>query len=102
MGACGACGGRVERQFRFCPWCSAPLRRKLTEFFLGDGGRALRVSRYLVEDERQVRFSVWSEEGVAEAVVALSDEEADRLADFVVQTSVRPATRSEAESTPRA
>jgi len=102
MGACGACRGPVERQFRFCPWCSAPLRRKLTEFFLGDGGRALRVSRYLVEDERQVRFSVWSEEGVAEAVVALSDEEADRLADFVVQTSVRPVTRSEAESTPRA
>jgi hypothetical protein len=102
MGACGACGGPVERQFRFCPWCSAPLRRKLTEFFLGDGGRALRVSRYLVEDERQVRFSVWSEEGVAEAVVALSDQEADRLADFVVQTSVRPATRSEAESSPRA
>jgi hypothetical protein len=102
MGACGACGGPTERRFRFCPWCSAPLRRKLTEFFLGDGGRALRVSRYLVEDERQVRFSVWSEEGVAEAVVALSDEDANRLADFVVQTSVRPATGSEAESTPRA
>jgi hypothetical protein len=100
MGACGACGGPVERQFRFCPWCSAPLRRKLTEFFLGDGGRALRVSRYLLEDERQVRFSVWSEDGVAQAVVALSDEEADRLVDFVVQTSVRPVTPAEAESTP--
>jgi hypothetical protein len=98
MGACGACGGPTERRFRFCPWCSAPLRRKLTEFFLGDGGRALRVSRYLVEDERQVRFSVWSEDGVAEAVVALSDDEADRLADFVLQTSVRPVTQ--AESTP--
>jgi hypothetical protein len=92
MGACGACGGAVERRFRFCPWCSAPLR----------GGKALRVSRYLVEDERQVRFSVWSEEGVAEAVVALSDEEADRLADFVVQTSVRPAACSETEPIPRA
>jgi hypothetical protein len=102
MGACGACGGAVERRFRFCPWCSAPLRRKLTEFFLGDGGKALRVTRYLVEDERQVRFSVWSEEGVAEAVVALSDEEADRLADFVVQTSVRPAACSETEPIPRA
>ena len=100
MGACGACGGPTERRFRFCPWCSAPLRRKLTEFFLGDGGRALRVSRYLVEDERQVRFSVWSDEGVAEAVVALSDDEADRLADFVVQTSVRPVTQAGAESTP--
>jgi hypothetical protein len=102
MGACGACGGPIERQFRFCPWCSAPLRRKLTEFFLGDGGRALRVSRYLVENERQVRFSVWSEAGVAEAVVALSDEEADRLADFVVQTSVRPPARADSESTRRA
>jgi hypothetical protein len=102
MGECGACGGPVERQFRFCPWCSAPLRRKLTEFFLGDGGKALRVSRYLAEGERQVRFSVWSETGEAEAVVALSDEEADRLADFVVQTSVRPAPCSETEPSPRA
>jgi len=99
MCACGACGGAVEREFRFCPWCSAPLRRKLTEFFLSDGGRALRVSRYLAEDERHVRFSIWSEEGVAEAVVSLPDEEAERLADFVVQTSVRPAGR--AEPTPR-
>jgi hypothetical protein len=99
MGECGACGGPVERQFRFCPWCSAPLRRKLTEFFLGDRGKALRVSRYLAAGERQVRFSVWSEAGEAEAVVALSDEEADRLAEFVVQTSVRPTTR--ADATPR-
>jgi hypothetical protein len=96
MSACGACGGPVERQFRFCPWCSAPLRRKLTEFFLGEGGKALRVSRYLAEGERQVRISVWSEDGVAEAVVSLSDEEADRLADFVVQTSVRPSAPADA------
>jgi hypothetical protein len=102
MGECGACGGPVERQFRFCPWCSAPLRRKLTEFFLGERGKALRVSRYLAEGERQVRFSVWSEDGEAEAVVALSDEEADRLADFVVQTSVRPAPYSETAPSPRA
>jgi hypothetical protein len=101
MGACGACGGEVEREFRFCPWCSAPLRRKLTQFFLGDGGKALRVSRYLVEDERQVRLSIWSEDGVAEAVVSLSDDESDRLADFVLQTSVRPASRAEPEPTPR-
>jgi len=100
MGECGACGGPIERRFRFCPWCSATLRRKLTEFFLGEGGKALRVSRYLAEGERQVRFSVWSEAGEAEAVVALSDEEADRLADFVIQTSVRPTSR--ADATPHA
>ena len=99
MRACGMCGGEVGRQFRFCPWCSAPLRRKLTEFFLGDGGKALRVSRYLAAEERQVRFSVWNESGVAEAVVALSDEEADRLADFVSQTSVRPAASAEPQPT---
>jgi hypothetical protein len=102
MSACGVCGGEVDRQFRFCPWCSAPLRRKLTEFFLGDEGRALRVSRYLAADERQVRFSVWNEHGVAEAVVSLADEEADRLADFVVQTSVRPGAPAEPEPSPRA
>src|SRR5918992_2758272 len=102
MSACGVCGGAVERQFRFCPWCSAPQRRKLTEFFLGDGGRALRVSRYLIEDERQVRFSVWNEEGVAEAVVSLSGDEADRLADFVVQTSVKLAPSAETGPIPRA
>ena len=102
MRACETCGGEVERQFRFCPWCSAPLRRKLTEFFLGDGGRALRVSRYLAAEERQVRFSVWNESGVAEAVVSLSDEEADRMADFVMHTAVSPPTTAESEPTPRA
>ena len=48
---CRQCGGSVEEAFRFCPWCAAPLRSKLVEFFRPhplvptDAGRALRVSR---------------------------------------------------------
>jgi hypothetical protein len=100
MRECGSCGRTVDRQFRFCPWCAAPLRRKLTDFFLGRGGKALRVSRYVADDERHVRFSVWNEEGVAEAVVALEDDEAERLAAFIEQTA--PTPTADVEPTPRA
>jgi hypothetical protein len=88
--ACGSCAREVEAKFRYCPWCAAPLRLKLVEFFPanaleGERGMALRVSRYLAElpEERHVRFSVWSEKGVAEAAVSLDEDEAARLADFL-------------------
>jgi hypothetical protein len=88
---CRQCGGSVEEAFRFCPWCAAPLRSKLVEFFrphplvASDAGRALRVSRYLgpAAEERHVRFSVWNEEGAAEAAISLDEDEALRLARFV-------------------
>ena len=91
MTACRHCGGSLEAEFRFCPWCAAPLRSKLVEFFHAhplvesDAGRALRVSRYLgpAAEERHVRFSVWNEEGTAEAAVSLDEGEALRLARFV-------------------
>lgn len=85
MRACAECGGELATAFRFCPWCSAPQRRKLVEFFRAhprDEGKALRVSRYLTE-EPHVRFSVWTAEGVAEGAVSLEEREADRLADFL-------------------
>jgi len=75
----------MEAAYRFCPWCAAPQRRKLVEFFRAhprDEGRALRVSRYLTDDPH-VRFSVWSAEGVAEAAVSLEEDEAARLAAFL-------------------
>jgi hypothetical protein len=84
---CPQCQERVEVTFRFCPWCAAPLRRKIVEFFPaalevpGDHGKALRVSRYV--EERHVRFSIWSESGVVEGAVSISDEEAARLGRFV-------------------
>ena len=89
--ACRECGSSLEEAFRFCPWCAAPLRSKLVEFFRphplveSDAGRALRVSRYLgpAAEERHVRFSVWNEEGRAEAAVSLDEGEALRLARFV-------------------
>ena len=88
MAECVGCGGRVEESFRFCPWCATPQRVKLVEFFRGhavseqERGKALRVSRYL-GPKRHVRFSVWSEAGVAEAAVSLDEREAGRLRRFL-------------------
>jgi hypothetical protein len=85
---CRECGESVEAQHRYCPWCAAPQRRKLVEFFPGTGaeaGKALRASRY--RDEGHVRFSVWNEAGVAEAVVSVDDDEAARLAAFLTATT---------------
>jgi hypothetical protein len=55
----------------------------------------LRVSRYLGRsaDERHVRFSVWNEDGVAEAAVSLDEAEARRLATFVGATCEPAAGR---------
>jgi len=95
MARCRDCGSTVADSFRFCPWCSAPQRRKLVEFFRAhprDRGRALRVSRYL-GDEPHVRFSVWDETGVAQAAVSLEDAEAERLAAFIVTTRPRRRPR---------
>ena len=86
MARCARCGGELEERFRFCPWCAAPQRRKIVEFFSPhprDAGKALRVTRYLTEDPH-VRFSVWNAEGVAEAAVSLDEEETERLAGFLV------------------
>lgn len=90
MPVCGSCAGEVELTFRYCPWCAAPVRRKLVEFFParpfpGEIGKALRVSRYSSDsgEPGHVRFSVWNEMGVAEAVVSLDEPDAARLADFV-------------------
>ena len=91
---CPRCGSDLRPEFRFCPWCAAPQRRKLVEFFRAhprDTGKALRVSRYFGE-EPQVRFSVWDEEGVARAAVSLGDEEAERLGRLLVATSPRQQT----------
>lgn len=91
--ACAECGGELEAAYRFCPWCAAPQRRKLVEFFRAhprDAGKALRVSRYLTE-EPHVRFSVWSADGVAEAAVSLDEQESERLAGFLAAPApVRP------------
>ena len=92
MRVCADCGGELEAAYRFCPWCAAPQRRKLVEFFRAhprDLGRALRVSRYLTEDPH-VRFSVWSADGVAEAAVSLDEEEAARLAGFLAAPAPKP------------
>lgn len=84
MHACAQCSGSVDERYRFCPWCAAPQRTKLVEFFGGTGGeagKALRVSRYTLEGH--VRFSVWDESGVAEAAVSIGDDEARRLTRFL-------------------
>jgi hypothetical protein len=99
MRGCPDCGGPVEARFHYCPWCSAPQRRKLVEFFRAhraldaDRGKALRVSRYFgaTEDERHVRFSVWNETGAAAAAVSLDEAESHRLAAFVAAQAGPPS-----------
>lgn len=92
MPGCAACGEELEARFRFCPFCGAAQRRKVVEFFWphpNSAGRALRVSRYFGDDPH-VRFSVW-DDGVARAAVSLGEDEALRLADFVVRTTAASA-----------
>jgi hypothetical protein len=95
---CRSCGKQVDVGFRFCPWCATPLRRKLVEFFQPherDDGRALRVSWYL-DDDPQVRFSVWDEDGRAAAAISLDEEEAKRLGALLTRRAVgRPRSISE-------
>jgi hypothetical protein len=80
MHACTRCGGSVGDAFRFCPWCAAPQRLKLVEFFRSapfeQPDKLLRVSRYLHDDleERHVRFSIWHD-ARADAAVSLDDDE---------------------------
>src|SRR5256714_13727204 len=96
MARCARCGGDLEERFRFCPWCAAPQRRKIVEFFSPhprDAGKALRVTRYLTDDPH-VRFSVWNESGVAESAVSLDEREAGRVARFLRPSSKRPRGRS--------
>jgi hypothetical protein len=102
MKTCASCGAGVEERFRFCPWCAAPQRLKLVEFFRPhrlDFGKALRVSRYLDAPGRgHVRFSVWTElddRARAEAAVSLDEDEALRLARFVAADVSRPPSRLE-------
>ena len=90
MAHCPHCGGETIGAYRYCPWCAAPLRRKLVEFFVGadaDARKAIRVSRYV--PERRVRFSVWDESGTARAAVSLDEEEAARLAAFLAPPPTR-------------
>jgi hypothetical protein len=107
MRACARCGGLVERNFRFCPWCAAPQRLKLVgrphPLIESDQAKALRVSRYVGNspEASHVRFSVWDEtdaEAKAKAAVSLDDGEANRLARFLAATGrpapVRPRLRS--------
>lgn len=91
MAGCPRCSSEVDPSFRFCPWCAQPQRRKLVEFFRAhprDAGRILRVSRYY-GDEPQLRFSIWDEAGTAQAALSLAEDEADRLADFLVASRPR-------------
>ena len=105
MTSCPRCGEEIQERFRYCPSCGVPRRRKLVELFPAalarDGRRMLRVSRYLPaeDDPGHVRFSVWSPEGVAEGVVSLSEEEVQRLGNFLLARPAEPARRPDEEET---
>ena len=94
---CPSCAEPVDRRHRFCPWCAAPLRRKLVEFFAPhpeiDGDAvALRVSRYLGGEsgQRHTRLSIWDDERAVSAI-SLDDGETRRLARFLDEAA---ATRA--------
>ena len=94
MHKCTRCGSSVGDAFRYCPWCAAPQRLKLVEFFRGRAGeddKALRVSRYLHDglEERPVRFSIWHDARI-DAAVSLDDEEAARLGRFLLDSAPPP------------
>jgi hypothetical protein len=98
----------MEQRFRYCPWCAAPQRLKITEVFrphpaIADSdGRLLRVSRYLGEREaeRHLRLSVWEDFGSdrsrAEMAISLDEDEAARLAAFVRESQPPPQERCNA------
>jgi hypothetical protein len=86
---CPSCAEAVESRHRYCPWCAAPLRRKLVEFFaphpgIGGDAEALRVSRYLggQPDQRHTRLSVWDGQR-AVAAISLDEAESRRLSRFL-------------------
>jgi hypothetical protein len=54
-----------------------------------DSGGALRVSWYL-DDDPQVRFSVWDEDGRAAAAISLDEAEAKRLGSLLTRRAVGP------------
>lgn len=103
MHPCARCAGSVGDAFRYCPWCAAPQRIKLVEFFrahprIGPTDKSLRVSRYLGEpaSERHVRVSIWSaseSRAHVEAAVSLGDDEANRLARFLTDSAPAEAPR---------
>jgi hypothetical protein len=85
---CRHCDGELDHAFRFCPWCAAPQRSKLVEYFrahplIETEPLGLRVSRYLT-GTRHVRLSIWDEDR-AVAAIALEEREAKRLAAFVAE-----------------
>ena len=98
MYPCAACEGLIEKGYRYCPWCGAPQRLKLVEFFpphpgmAADHDKALRVSRYLgsTEEEKHVRFSVWGGKGEVKAAVSLAEQEAARLGEFLIRSARTP------------
>lgn len=105
MPECPSCGGETSAAFRYCPWCAAPQRLKLVEFFHphplveAETDKALRVSRYQGDEDadRQVRVSIWKHIGrdsvEAEAAISLDDSEAERLARFLEASNTADSSR---------
>ena len=88
---CPSCAQPVESRHRYCPWCAAPLRSKLVEFFaphpLIEGrARALRVSRYLggAPSQRHTRLSIWDTDRAVSAI-SLDPGETRRLGRFLTE-----------------
>jgi hypothetical protein len=102
---CPSCAQPVESRHRYCPWCAAPLRSKLVEFFaphpLIEGrARALRVSRYLGGEpsQRHTRLSIWDTDRAVSAI-SLDPGETRRLGRFLTEAEGGARTDGSATET---
>ena len=101
MKTCRECGNGVEDRFRYCPWCAAPQRRKLVEFFAphpavdADAQKALRVSRYFGDDETAAAGPLQHLVGRVRRGRSLADarRRRERVAAFLAPPPRRPAAR---------
>ena len=105
---CPSCAQPVESRHRYCPWCAAPLRSKLVEFFaphpLIEGrARALRVSRYLGGDPdgRHTRLSIWDTDRAVSAI-SLDPGETRRLGRFLTDSEGGRPDEATTETMPAA
>lgn len=87
---CSHCGGVVEREYRYCPWCSmVQVGKAVAQFPAHDDvdtpGRGLRVSRYFDPEigPLHTRLSIYDGDGRVASVVALDDEQTARLSGFL-------------------
>ena len=101
MPACRGCGGTIEPQHRYCPWCAAPQMFKAVAIFpphpdVDVPGRGLRVSRYFAPEQGppHTRLSIFDGDGRVGCVAAIDDRQTRRLSRFLAELTLGPSVGS--------